>query len=484
MINAFAYHKIITDTEGKPVDYEYIDVNQTFTDFTGLARENVIGKRITEINPEVVKDKFNWIEFFGKIALGGGTANTLQYSEALDNWYEINVFSPEKGYFVAIFNNVTEVKNKEREFEKTLSELKQLYEESNALYESLAITDEELRRQNEELINKNYEISKMHKELTASDEELQQQFNELNKLTEQLARSREIYKLVSEASNDAIWYIDYRNKEKYFSEKWYKLLGYKPQEMTDPSTWHNLIHPEDKDIAFKHYSEHIEKKTPHYRCEYRIKHKNGSYVWVLATGKALFDTNGKPYLIAGSHTDITEHKNSQDMIRFMAYHDSLTGLPNRLLLMDHLTMVISMAGRNSKKAAVVFLDIDNFKEINDTVGHDTGDMVLKVVADRLRVNIRNYETLARMGGDEFAIVIQDMVNKEFIYNFCERIRIELQKPIEYENNVFNISISMGVAVFPDDGHNCSELVKNADVAMYKAKAAGKNNVQFFNGNIE
>ncbi|HEY9062752.1 MAG TPA: EAL domain-containing protein [Pseudobacteroides sp.] len=402
MSNAFAYHRVILDDCDRPVDYEYIDVNLAFEKFTGLSREMVIGKTIRQIVPQIDKDTANWIDFFGRVAMDGKAQVKEHYSEAFNRWYSVNAYSPAKGYFIAIFSDITTLKMNE-----------------------------------------------------------------------------EIYKLISDATTDGIWYYDIIGNKKAFSGKWYEITGYETDEIGNLNLWNGIIHPDDLDRTYEAYMNHINNRIDKFQCECRIKTKDGIYKWVRAIGKALFDEAGKMYMVAGAISDISELKEQQAYIEYMAFHDSLTGLPNRALFMDRLSIAAGLAERNQRNVAVVLLDVDNFKEINDSMGHDVGDLLLKIIAKRLAQSVRNYETLARLGGDEFAILLQNISEQEEAFEFCERLREAVVQPFELYIHTVNISISIGIAMYPNDGKNIMEVLRNADTAMYKAKALGKNNTQFF-----
>jgi len=171
---------------------------------------------------------------------------------------------------------------------------------------------------------------------------------------------------------------------------------------------------------------------------------------------------------------------ARELEQYLAYHDALTSLPNRKLFYDRLAHTISRAHRNEKKVGVMFLDLDGFKRINDTLGHSAGDELLKITAERLKHVMRESDTVARLGGDEFTVIIDNISQEQDIISVCEKILHALEKPYKIDSNEFFITSSIGVSLYPFDGENIEDLVKNADVAMYRAKGAGKNNYQFYN----
>jgi diguanylate cyclase (GGDEF)-like protein len=180
-----------------------------------------------------------------------------------------------------------------------------------------------------------------------------------------------------------------------------------------------------------------------------------------------------------SFIDITERKQMEEVITFQAYHDPLTGLPNRMLFMDHLSHELSEARRNRSKLAVFFLDLDRFKNINDTLGHAVGDLLLKEVAGRVKACIRETDIVARIGGDEFNILLPDVIHTEAAAIIAKKILSTFQETFVINGHELRVTASIGISIYPDDGDNADILLKNADIAMYSAKEQGRNNYQFY-----
>jgi len=178
-------------------------------------------------------------------------------------------------------------------------------------------------------------------------------------------------------------------------------------------------------------------------------------------------------------TDISERKKSSERLDFLAHHDSLTELPNRTLLNDRLEMAINTAKRRQEKVGLLFIDLDRFKNINDSLGHSAGDQILRQTAQRLKKVIRNDDTVARLGGDEFVVLLPRVYDERDLAEVAIKVREELLQPYVLEDMPFHLSPSIGIAIYPEDGDSPSTLIKNADAAMYLAKEKGRNNYQFY-----
>lgn len=337
-------------------------------------------------------------------------------------------------------------------------------------------TEAELIKSYRDLSSANDEIASAYGQLTASEELLRQQYEELIENQKQLMISESRYRLISEAANDAIW--EERDDRMFFSDRWYEITGYDKRDLEHLGDWKVLIHPEDKTAAEGSRKNHIKNKTSHYQCEYRLRTKSGEYKWIQARGKALFGTNGKINCMVGSHTDISELKEYEKKLHQLAYHDQLTGLKNRVALTEQLSGLIEE--KKNKKMALLFIDIDNFKYVNDTMGHTFGDYVLKEVGNRLSTFQSETSFLYRLGGDEFIILINAFDEMNEVEKIAVNILKTLKNAVEIEgSSIFN-TVSIGVSIFPEHGSNMDELLKNADIAVHKAKEAGKDKIIIYN----
>lgn len=324
-------------------------------------------------------------------------------------------------------------------------------------------------------------VNSMSQELDSMIRSLSEQNLELKESREEIRKSEERYRLIFEASNEGLWDIDLVNNTRYFSDKWHGLFDrVMPKEDMDNLTkWFEQIHPEDyKDVAGK-FKDILNGKVDWLNVEYRISTKEEGYIWLMTRAITLKDAEGKPIRIAGSHTDITAKKLDEERIKHLAYYDSLTGLPNRIHFKELAESHICFKHNECSRFAVFFMDIDSFKLINDTYGHTVGDMVLFEVSQRFKLLLDQRGHLSRFGGDEFILLIEDFVSKDYLDDLSEEIHHAMAEPLYADGHVYYLNMSMGISVYPDDGVTVDELLKNADTALFKAKEEGKGRSVFF-----
>jgi len=243
-----------------------------------------------------------------------------------------------------------------------------------------------------------------------------------------------------------------------------------------------------KDVAQSIFDIDAAAKTKQqtYEVELDLMHKDGSMHTYLMVKFPLRSKDDRVFGVCTIGTDISERKLAENALReqqsrlnYMAFHDSLTGLPNRSLFYDRIYHGLARARRSNSKVALMLLDIDRFKNINDSLGHDAGDMMIKAISTRLCEGVRDMDTVARLGGDEFVVVLEGVHDVEDVVSVANKLLITLAHPIEISGHEISSTVSIGVSIFPDDGTDTDELLKHADIAMYKAKEAGKNNCQFY-----
>lgn len=330
-------------------------------------------------------------------------------------------------------------------------------------------------------LKENYEeIQATYEQLIAAEEELRAQYDELNEKQAIIEKSEERYILALEGSNDAIWEVDLITKEFFASDKFNNITGYDKNTIISLDDLVNLVVEEDKEIAIADFKNHISGKTIYYQSKVKIMFNGGEDKWILIRGKCLRNKKGIATKISGSLTDISFQKNSEEKINKLEYYDTLTDIPNRRLFVNTLKSEIIKAKCKETKMAVLFIDLDNFKEINDTLGHDYGDELLKKVAISIKSFIKEGDLVSRVGGDEFFILMKDVQDYSNISNLCEEIQSILNCGINIESKHVYSSASIGIAVFPQDGKSSSALLRSADTAMYNSKYNGKSKFCYFN----
>lgn len=217
--------------------------------------------------------------------------------------------------------------------------------------------------------------------------------------------------------------------------------------------------------------------------ESRVHRRNGEIIWISENARSVYNSDGSLLFFEGTVEAITERKLHEAEIQFQATHDALTGLPNRTLLYDRMQQAVLHSERYGNLTAIAFLDLDQFKFINDSLGHQVGDELLKITAQRLTSCLRESDTVARQGGDEFVLLLTDQPNEEAITHTMQRVLHEVSQPWKANDLEFQITCSIGLTLCPDDGRDAETLLKNADSAMYKAKELGRNNFQYFSAEM-
>ncbi len=277
-----------------------------------------------------------------------------------------------------------------------------------------------------------------------------------------------------------------------WSDEIYSIFGLEPQAFGRTfEAFLRLVHLEDLTDVENAIDKALYENKP-YSIDHRIILPDKTERTVHAQAHVIFDETGKPVRMHGIVQDITEHKNAEEKIRFLAYYDVLTGLPNRRLFKEYSIQAIRMAQRNGTKVAIIFLDLDHFKRINDTLGHNAGDKLLQKVSENMMVVLRTSDivaransesqpeaALSRLGGDEFTILLSGLTEMKHAVVVAKRIMKCLDLPVKVAGQELYVTGSIGIAVYPDDGEDINTLLKNADTAMYHAKNAGRNNFQFY-----
>jgi diguanylate cyclase (GGDEF)-like protein/PAS domain S-box-containing protein len=298
---------------------------------------------------------------------------------------------------------------------------------------------------------------------------------------ESLRESEERYALSIRGAKDGVWDWNLRTGRIHFSARWKEMLGHREDEInTFPQEWFDRVHPDDREAVQSAVAAHLEGSTPHLEIEHRMLHVDGAYRWMLSRGLAIRGENGKVTRMAGSQTDVTQRREAEEQLLRDALHDSLTGLPNRVLMADRIDRSIARITRDpDHKFAVLFLDLDRFKVINDSLGHAAGDQLLVAFARRLTADLRAGDTAARLVGDEFTILLEDPAEPHGAMAISKRILEALKEPFLLGSNEVFVSASIGIAESSANYSRPQDVLRDADTAMYRAKARGKSCVEVF-----
>jgi diguanylate cyclase (GGDEF)-like protein/PAS domain S-box-containing protein len=293
-------------------------------------------------------------------------------------------------------------------------------------------------------------------------------------LRENEARLREAQKIARIGS----WELDFFDHSLTWSDEIYRIFEIDPGVNPSYDLFLDAIHPEERSSVEWKYAESVVEKNP-YDGVHRILMGDGRVKYVHARAETTFDSEGNPLWMAGTVQDITERKNSEQQIEHMALHDALTGLPNRVLAKERMEEAIRYCASKGTKAALLFIDLDGFKIVNDTLSHSIGDVLLKKVSDKLRECIRSADTLCRLGGDEFLLILSGIEREEDIRLILTKIFQAFDAPLPVLSHQLPISMSVGISLYPDHADTFEALLQKSDMAMYKAKDSGKNGYYFY-----
>lgn len=317
-------------------------------------------------------------------------------------------------------------------------------------------------------------------ELEVAEDILSKQYQDLKHHEDALKLSEERYRITVEASNEGLWDWDIQNSKLFLSPRWKEILGYNDEDITNSlDSWISMIHTNDRDSVLLRINEHIKGKSEYFIAEYRMMNKKGEYVWISNRGKVQRDSNGIAIRMAGSHGDISIRKQYEEKIYDLAYVDHVTGLPNKVYFYEIFSEVLEKTIRNNEQGGIIFIDLDNFKNINDTVGHSNGDKLLKQIGKMIKSILGPNDVLAHFSADEFIILKPNIKNDSEIENIAKKVISLFQISWEVESYEFLITASAGISIFPLDGNDIFSMLKNADTAMYHSKEFGKNKYYFY-----
>jgi len=285
---------------------------------------------------------------------------------------------------------------------------------------------------------------------------------------------------ILQSSLDGYWDWDIKTNIVFFSERYKEQLGFKDDEIPNEfSSWESRLHPDERDEMLGKIGAYLESPKGYWEEKFRLRHKDGSYKWILARAVPTFDSQNTLIKLTGLHIDITDRVQAEHKINFMAYYDWLTELPNRSLLIDRLDHALAKAKRNGTQIFLLVLDLDRFKHINDSLGHLAGDNALREVSKRFANLIREEDTIARLAGDEFAILLENNSDSQNVVIVAEKLLDSMKQPLSVEEQQVYLSTSIGISAFPSDGDEAATLLRNADAAMHRAKNDGRNRFYFY-----
>lgn len=335
------------------------------------------------------------------------------------------------------------------------------------VYELMGICITDRVMSERQLIEKHEELTAVYEQLAASEEELKDQLRELTRQKMLLQEKDDRHNLVVEASNIGIWDWDVKRDTYFYSQKWYDIFEVEKEKILGNERAYrlNAILKEDRIIAEKAYDDCMNRVTPYFECEYRVLTPSGRIKWIYEVGKALFDSTGDLVRMAGALSDITVKKESEERIHKLAYYDTLTGLPNRSRLNEKFYEIARVPDR---KIAVIIIDIDSFKLINDSYGHEIGDKLLVEVTERLRSLDIDNSYLARMAGDDFAVMVWDFEDENRITEIVTELLNCINGIAYIADYSIVIEANIGVAIYPKDGNSFDIIYKNADTAKLQA----------------
>lgn len=298
------------------------------------------------------------------------------------------------------------------------------------------------------------------------------------KLTEQALRDSERrYQVMAESSPVGIFRLDPEGRCCHVNKRWREVAGLTTAQALGRG-WEIGVHKDDQAAILETWrSAVIERRS--FKTECRFKSPGGRTTWVFCQIEPIFDQKDRIESFIGSITDISRRKRTEEEIRQLAYYDQLTHLPNRSFFLEQLERALATAERTNRRVALLFCDLDNFKDINDSLGHDRGDLLLKGIAGRLNSCTRRGDTLSRLGGDEFVLLLPSIGTDREVVAVARKIQRAMKTPYDLDGNEIYTTTSIGIAVCPEDGKTVQTLLKHADMAMYAAKGRGRNRYQFF-----
>ena len=536
MTTGFALHDVICDERGKVVDYRFLEINRAYEELTGLKASNIIGHTVLEVLPGTEP---YWIDVFGRVALSGEPTAYENYSKELGRWYQVKAYSPKRGQFAVIVSEITERVLIEQSLQKSEHDLKQAQAIahigswthdtdgritwSDECYRIFGRSPETFTPDQEELyklvhsddvpalqawnqvcasgrdpgplewrcIRPDGSIRYIlgHGTLVRDAEgEVSYMAGTVQDITERKQLETEL-RIAATAfeSQESLLITDADTRILRVNKAFTESTGYTTEDVVGQTP--RLLKSGRHDAEFYREMWDSIHRTGTWQGEIWDRRKNGEIYPKWITISAVKGENGLVTHYVGSHIDISDRKLAEEKIQHLAFYDHLTDLPNRLLLMDRLQQALASGARRRRTSALLLIDLDNFKNLNDTLGHDFGDLLLKQVTQRLTSSVREGDTVARLGGDEFVVMLLDLSDHnmeaaeqaEFI---GEKILSVLSQPYQLNSHAYHCTASIGITMFKGHDQSSDELMKQADIALYQVKKAGRNSLRFFDPQMQ
>lgn len=533
MTSAFAVHKVVLDENNKPCDYRFLEVNEAFENLTNLKAKDLVGKTVLEVLPEIGE---YWINRFGWVAITGKPIYFEDYSPELDKHYAVTAYRPQKGKFATLFTDITARKVAGKALKESEERYRKLFNSSTDAIMTLDPPDWKFSSGNSAILEMfKIENEKEFTSLTPWDISPKKQ-------PDGCLSSEKAKEMISLALKKGSFFLEWTHQrqngeefpatvlltridihEKVFlqatvrditdrkrienvlkeSEEKYRILFERipiglyrttpSGEILDanPAMVKMLKYPDRKTLLqtktpalFAHPEDFKKQRTllkehgmlQGFRMQVRCYDK--TLIWVQDTTQVIRNNKGEVYY-QGSFEDITKRKHMEEEIKHMANHDALTNLPNRRLFNERIQLEMAHARRNQQKLGVLLFDLDGFKDVNDTLGHTTGDQLLKILSKRLIKIMRESDTIARMGGDEFLVLLPGIDNSKDAAKTAQRIIKVVREPFSFNGYKIHLTTSIGIAFYPENGKDVDTLVKNADIAMYRAKRQGGDRYHYY-----
>jgi len=533
MLDSVAHCRMIFEN-GKPVDMEYLSVNPAFEQVTGL--KEVVGRRINEVMPGYSQNNPESIEIFSSVAISGLPKRWEHYLPDLDRWFSFSIYSPAKGEVIVITNNITEQKKAEqaqlRESNKNLAFLHlasdgvHILDLDGNVIEASDSFCTMLGYKREEIIGKNIsgweddfsgeEFTRSLKQILARGERSQFErrhrrkdgavidveisnipleidgktvlFNSSRDITRRKQIEAEIQVAATAfETHEGILISDANNIILRVNSAFSEITGYKAEEVVGRNP--KVLSSGRQNASFYASMWQSILNAGMWEGEILNRRKNGEIYPEHLTITAVKDTNGNVTNYVGVLSDLTQRKAAENEINNLAFFDPLTKLPNRRLLYDRLQQAMASSARSGRSGVLLFIDLDNFKALNDSHGHGLGDLLLQQVAKRLVSSVRDGDTVSRFGGDEFIVLLEDFEGDPLeaaaqAETVGEQIFSALGEPFLLDTYNYHCTSSMGATLFNDKQQSTDELMQQADIAMYQAKKQGHNILRFFDPRMQ